>query len=194
MIDPLRHCARVIACGLIAGVVILAVACGGSDHTAEVTHATRASSGVVATASGSVTAILTPATVAETATATVAPTPTSTPVGPLVEVAPEAAALDGLYQELLGLIPDTDDTREYVGITNVALIHALYDIEPPVEPADKGAWNNYIGQAAWRDVGSNAPVAWTLAGPTYLSRANPGNAPAEVESAGDPMYYVSGLC
>jgi hypothetical protein len=88
-------------------------------------------------------------------------------------VAPgEASGLAGLYQALLGLIPDNEATRQYAGITNYALLHALYGIEPPAEPADEEAWQAYIGQDAWDEVSDNTPVAWLVSRPTFLSRVD----------------------
>ncbi len=113
---PVRFSRAFVACALVAGLVV--AACGGSGDSAAPTP-TATSSGASAEPTQ------TPeATSAATATATTTPAPTPTEAAPAITLAlPEAAAnLDGLYQELLGLIPDTEESRVYVGIANFALL------------------------------------------------------------------------
>ncbi len=50
----------------------------------------------------------------------------------------------GVFQELLGTIPDTSETRQLVLINDFALARELFDVELPGPDADEEALKEYL--------------------------------------------------
>ena len=124
-----------VTIGLLVLMTVLGAACSraGTTPTATITPLPKATSTPEPKA--------TPIPTAEpTATLTPIPEPITLPTVPSTPTAESTS----VYEELLGLIPDTPWTREEVWINDYARMRELYDMPLPPADADDEAMTQYL--------------------------------------------------